>query len=114
MGDGSPLGSGEPNRHGMPKLPPDQTPTVDDRWPVLDLGGQPSVSLEKWRLRVDGAVEEPVVLDWRGFQDLPQVDDVSDFHCVTGWSKLDVRWRGVRLSTVLALARPAENASHLL
>jgi hypothetical protein len=33
-----PQGSGEPNRHGMPKLPPGQTLTR--KWPVLDLGRQ--------------------------------------------------------------------------
>ena len=29
---------------------------------------------------------------------LPQVDDVSDFHCVTGWWRLDTHWRGVRFA----------------
>ena len=45
---------------------------------------------------------------------LPQVEDTSDFHCVTTWSRLDLRWRGVRLSTVLALAEPTDDATHLM
>ncbi len=33
-------------------------------WPVLDLGVKPLVSTASWRLTVDGAVEEPLTLDW--------------------------------------------------
>jgi DMSO/TMAO reductase YedYZ molybdopterin-dependent catalytic subunit len=112
VSDASPLGSGPPNRHGMPRLPVGQTET--HKWPVLDLGRQPNVARERWRLVVDGAVEERLDLDWAAFQALPQVDDVSDFHCVTGWSRLGLRWRGVRLSEVLARARPLPEASHLM
>src|SRR5437870_2454581 len=74
-------GSGPPNRHGRPKLPPGQTET--SKWPILDLGRHPKVALADWRLTVDGAVEEPLTLGWEDFLALPQVDDVSDFHCVT-------------------------------
>lgn len=112
--DATPQGSGPSNRHGMPQLPPDQTPTAPGKWPVLDLGGQPDVSIERWHLRVDGACRRPVVLKWDDFLALEHVDDVSDFHCVTGWSKLDVRWTGVRLADVLALAEPETDAGFLM
>ncbi len=110
--DGKPEGSGPPNAHGMPQLPPWQTITKGG--PVLDLGQQPEVPLASWSLTVDGAVEEPLRLAWPEFAALPQVEDTSDFHCVTTWSKLGVRWKGVPLATVLALARPKEDASHVL
>jgi DMSO/TMAO reductase YedYZ molybdopterin-dependent catalytic subunit len=32
-------------------------------------------------------------LKWEDFLALPQTDDISDFHCVTTWSKLDMAWR---------------------
>jgi DMSO/TMAO reductase YedYZ molybdopterin-dependent catalytic subunit len=112
LSDPRPLGSGPKNRHGMPSLPVGQTET--HKWPVLDLGRQPRVARDRWHLVVDGAVEERVELDWNAFQALPQVDDVSDFHCVTGWSRLNLRWKGVRVSEVLALARPTPEASHLM
>jgi len=111
-GDERPLGSGPPNRHGMPKLPVGQHEA--DGWPVLDLGKQPSVPLEKWSLRIDGAVEEPVTLSWDDFQRFPQVEDVSDFHCVTTWSLMDVHWKGVQFSTVAGLARPLPSAAHVM
>lgn len=107
-----PLGEGPPNRHGMPKLPVGQT--YAKNWPVLDLGIKPEVALDDWSLRLDGAVEHPVTLDWAAFQALPQYDDVSDFHCVTTWSLMDSRWKGVQFSTLAALARPVDAASHVL
>jgi DMSO/TMAO reductase YedYZ molybdopterin-dependent catalytic subunit len=110
--DPRPRGSGPPNRHGMPRLPVGQTQTA--KWPVLDLGRQPRVSLERWRLVVDGAVERRLDLTWADLLALPQVDEISDFHCVTGWSRLDVPFRGVRLETVLALAGPRPEATHVL
>src|SRR5512145_1249498 len=76
-----PMGSGPANRHGMPQLPVGQH--VVKNWPVLDLGDVPDISLDRWRLVVDGLVENPVSLSWAEFMALPQVEDVSDFHCVT-------------------------------
>jgi DMSO/TMAO reductase YedYZ molybdopterin-dependent catalytic subunit len=110
--DARPQGSGATNRHGMPKLPVGQHETKS--WPVLDLGLKPDIPLDKWSLRVDGAVEEPLVLDWAAFQQLPQIEDTSDFHCVTTWSLMDAKWKGVQLSTLLALARPLQSATHLM
>jgi DMSO/TMAO reductase YedYZ molybdopterin-dependent catalytic subunit len=81
---------------------------------VLDLGDRPRISTERWKLTVDGAIARRLSFTWPEFLALPQVEDVSDFHCVTGWSAFDLRWGGVRLSTLLALARPTAEASHLM
>jgi len=112
MADPAPLGSGPSNRHGMPRLPVGQS--ASKKWPVLDLGILPEVTRESFRLSIDGAVESPVVLGFRELLELEQVDDVSDFHCVTTWSKFDLAWRGVRVSDVLALARPLDDARALM
>jgi DMSO/TMAO reductase YedYZ molybdopterin-dependent catalytic subunit len=112
VADGAPMGSGPPNRHGMPQLPPGQVKAKG--WPVLDLGRKPDVPTERWSLTVDGACAEPVTLRWKDLLALEQVTDTSDFHCVTTWSKLDLTWRGVRLREVLARAAPADDARFLL
>ena len=112
LADVRPLGEGPPNRHGMPKSPVGQTET--EKWPGLDLGVLPRIDLARWQLVIDGAVEKPVSLTWADFLALPQVEDVSDFHCVTTWSKMDLKWEGVRFSTLAALAGPVEGASHVL
>jgi DMSO/TMAO reductase YedYZ molybdopterin-dependent catalytic subunit len=110
VADPRPLGSGPPNRHGMPKVPVGQTPTAGNKWPVLDLGRHPRIGVDEWTLQVDGECRQPLTLRWRDLMALEQVDDESDFHCVTGWSRLDIKWKGVRVSTVLALAEPTDDA----
>ncbi|HEU4551633.1 MAG TPA: sulfite oxidase-like oxidoreductase [Chitinophaga sp.] len=112
MSDGKPMGKGAPNRHGMPVIPVGQT--ITGKWPVLDLGTQPFIPLDKWKLTVDGEVAHPVVLSWDDFMALPQTDDTSDFHCVTTWSKLDMAWKGVRLLDIAALVQPKETATHIM
>jgi len=112
VADERPQGKGPLNRHGMPTTPVGQTLT--QKWPVLDLGYQPEVGLDRWRLTLDGEVENPVVLKWDDFMALPQTDDVSDFHCVTTWSKLNMDWKGVRFADLAALAMPKETATHVL
>jgi DMSO/TMAO reductase YedYZ molybdopterin-dependent catalytic subunit len=110
--DTRPLGSGPTNRHGMPQLPIGQVYTK--KWPVLDLGIRPQVSTEEWTLTIDGAVERGVSLDWGEMTGLEQTGDRSDLHCVTTWSKVDMSWRGVKVSTLLALAEPKPEATHVM
>lgn len=112
VADNKPMGIGMPNRHGMPVTPPGQTLTV--KWPVLDLGTEPDIPLNEWKLVLDGEVENPVTLNWEEFLSLPQTEDTSDFHCVTTWSKLNMRWKGVRLIDLAALVMPKETANFLL
>lgn len=112
VADDKPMGSGNPNRHGMPVLPVGQI--ITRKWPVLDLGIQPEVSLDEWTLTLDGEVEHPVTLNWEELMALPQTHDTSDFHCVTTWSKLDMQWKGVRLLDLAALVQPKETATHIL
>lgn len=107
-----PQGNGAANRHGMPRLPVGQHEVRN--WPVLDLGDLPDIDLRTWRLEVGGLVEHPFTLTWDQFMALPQVDDVSDFHCVTTWSRYDNHWRGVRVSTLAEMAVPKEEATFVL
>src|SRR5436309_5346156 len=108
----APQGSGPRNRHGMPKLPVGQHEVKN--WPVLDLGEQPEIALDRWKLEVGGLVENPFTLNWEQFLALPQADDVSDFHCVTTWSRYDNHWRGVRFKTIAERAVPKEQAHFVL
>jgi DMSO/TMAO reductase YedYZ molybdopterin-dependent catalytic subunit len=112
IGDDQPQGTGSTNRHGMPVLPVGQVRT--EKWPVLDLGIRPDWTVQNWSLQLDGAVDNPVTLSWDAFQELDQIEDVSDFHCVTTWSRMDLRWQGVRFSTLAALVSPSEQAQHLM
>jgi DMSO/TMAO reductase YedYZ molybdopterin-dependent catalytic subunit len=90
------------------RLPPGQKLTTG--FPVLDLGVQPEIPLAEWRLKIAGLVEHPLDLTWDQLGALPQVEDVSDFHCVTTWSKYDCRWGGVAFTTLYELAQPRPEA----
>ena len=79
-------------------------------FPVLDMGIKPWIGTSEWRLRVFGLVENELDLDWAAYKALPQITNISDFHCVTRWSQLDMDWQGVRARDVLALAMPLSNA----
>jgi len=93
------------------RLPPGQHLTSG--FPVLDLGIQPDVSLAEWSLELSGEVEEPIKLFWEEFSRLPRFEDVSDFHCVTTWSKFDCRWGGVAFFTLVDLAKPKSDVNTL-
>ena len=96
--------TGVPDTAHAIRLPPGQTEVK--HWPVLDLGVQPDVAKEKFRLRVEGLVEQRIALDWDQFLALDQVEQVSDIHCVTQWSLYDAHFTGVRAHDLLAMARP--------
>jgi DMSO/TMAO reductase YedYZ molybdopterin-dependent catalytic subunit len=69
--------------------------------------------LSSWRLRVDGRVEHPFELSFAELIGLPRQDQVTDLHCVEGWSIYDVPWNGVHLSTIVERARPTAQATHV-
>lgn len=48
-----------------------------------------------------GLVRSPTRWTWAEFRGLPARDFTADIHCVTRWSKLDTRWRGVSVDTLL-------------
>lgn len=93
------------------RLPPGQHAVTD--WPVLDLGVHPDIPRDRWTLTLGGWVEQPRVLTWAEFLSLPQIERVTDFHCVTSWSRLRNRWRGVAFRTLSELVRPKPNATHV-
>lgn len=63
-----------------------------------------------WRLRIDGLVRHPVELSYDQLLALPRAEQVSTFHCVTGWTVTGVHWAGVRFHDLLALADPLPSA----
>jgi DMSO/TMAO reductase YedYZ molybdopterin-dependent catalytic subunit len=93
------------------RLPPGQRRVYN--FPVLDLGVRPEVPLDKWHLKIGGKVENPVTLNWKQFLELPQVQDISDFHCVTTWSQFDMKWEGVSFVTLFELVKPTPDARHV-
>jgi DMSO/TMAO reductase YedYZ molybdopterin-dependent catalytic subunit len=73
----------------------------------------PRFDPKTWRLSVEGMVEQPLSLSYDDLLALPRAEQVSDFHCVTGWSVDGVHWAGVRFGDLLAEARPKPGAGAL-
>ena len=90
------------------RVPAGQTQVTN--FPVLDLGIKSEIAQKSWQLQIFGLVEKELTLDWDAFQALNHITDVSDFHCVTRWSQLDMDWQGVRVQDILEVAMPLTNA----
>jgi DMSO/TMAO reductase YedYZ molybdopterin-dependent catalytic subunit len=94
------------------RLPPGQHLVRD--WPVLDLGNQPNLRPADWSLTVGGLVRRPLTWRWDDLERQPQIESVSDIHCVTAWSRYDNRWQGVATATLLASVQPLPEAKFLI
>jgi DMSO/TMAO reductase YedYZ molybdopterin-dependent catalytic subunit len=104
MGIVSPGFSGR-RREGSDKLPPGQYLVTD--FPVLSAGPTPRVDTASWRLTVRTETGQVQSWDWAAFLALPSEEITVDLHCVTKWSKLGTRWRGVSIDTLLSGAETA-------
>ena len=87
----------EPETAG--RVPPGQYLVRD--FPVLSAGPTPRTPLDQWTFTIQGLVREPVKWTWEEFTQLPSQEFIRDIHCVTKWSKLDTRWQGVTVDTLL-------------
>jgi DMSO/TMAO reductase YedYZ molybdopterin-dependent catalytic subunit len=81
------------------RTPPGQYVTAE--FPVLSAGPTPRTSLDRWSFSIEGLVREPISWTWDAFMALPARDWTVDISCVTKWTKLDMRWRGVSVDTLL-------------
>jgi len=98
-----------------PRLPPGQRLLSDpEQFPVLDLGVQPEISPENFQLEISGLVDNPVNLTFADLQNLPRTDITADFHCVTRWSKFDVKWSGVAWKDIEELVKPKPEAKFII
>ncbi len=103
----------EPGDDHSNRVPPGQYLTQG--FPVLTYpaDGTPHIATSDWRFRVWGLTEEKE-FTWQDFQDMPQTELTADFHCVTRWSKLDVKWRGVKIVDFLTYIKVDPQATDVL
>jgi len=81
------------------RIPPGQYLTTD--FPVLSAGPTPRTQLDRWSFSIEGLVRAPITWGWKDFMALPARDWTVDISCVTKWTKLDTRWRGISVDTLL-------------
>ena len=64
----------------------------------------PAFDSDTWTFKIDGLVEKPTSWNWEQFLGIARTVQVSDFHCVTGWSVYRNTWEGIPLSALLQMA----------
>jgi DMSO/TMAO reductase YedYZ molybdopterin-dependent catalytic subunit len=80
-------------------------------WRIYTISGSmPIFDPKIWRLEIGGLVENPRSFTYDELRALPQSHQVSDFHCVTGWTVHGVRWSGVRFAHLLDQVQPLPQA----
>jgi len=80
------------------RVPPGQHVVGD--FPVLSAGPTPRVATSEWTFVIEGEIDQPKKWTWAEFQQLPNEEFTTDIHCVTKWTKLDSKWRGVSCDTL--------------
>jgi len=94
------------------RLPPGQSLTL--KWPVLHYGSVPHFNPARWDFQIAGLVEKPLRLTWDEFNRLPMKEVTADMHCVTRWSRFDVRWEGVPFAEVMKLVTVKPEARYVM
>ena len=105
--------TGRGHRERDPRLPPGQYDAKDD-WPVLNAEVTPSLPTDSWTFSIEGLVERPRTWTWDEAHALAPSTYDGAIHCVTTWSKFDMTFTGVSVDVLLAAARPAASATHVL
>jgi DMSO/TMAO reductase YedYZ molybdopterin-dependent catalytic subunit len=94
------------------RVPPGQRET--SKFPVLSKSGTPNYDPEDYALDVWGAVDDELSFSLDEFKGVSHETQRQDFHCVTGWSKLDCEFTGVTFPTLADLAGVRDDAVHVM
>ncbi len=114
-GDGAPLPAPGTPAGALPPgaLPPGQR--AASTWRASHYGRVPTIDPDSWTLTLCGATADGLlVLDLAALQALPHVELTAGLHCVDRHSVPAIRWGGVRLQELIALAPPEKGARHAL
>ncbi|MCF8884985.1 MAG: molybdopterin-dependent oxidoreductase [Nitrososphaerota archaeon] len=77
------------------KLPPNQK--IAKKWNVYAVLGYPEISIDKWRIHISGLVKKTLELSLDELYSMKMMRIEGGFHCVEGWSIVDVVWEGVKI-----------------
>ena len=98
-----------PAPHGP--LPPGQQLVAPGKWPVVG-ERSPRTPAGPWTVSIRGDVERSLSWSLDQLQEFPQVTRRIDIHCVTRWSRLQVAFSGLSLSTLLDACGPTPTARY--
>ncbi len=107
--------SGKVNRAAALAVPESVSDAVSGGgWRIYNVAPpMPTFSPATYALEIGGLVERPTTLTWPEVAATPGDEQVSDFHCVTGWSVYDVAWEGLRPKAIVTMVKPRPNARYV-
>jgi DMSO/TMAO reductase YedYZ molybdopterin-dependent catalytic subunit len=83
-------------------------------WRIYTIGASmPNIHPAAYRLQVSGLVDSPRSFTLADLKAMPRAEQVSDFHCVTGWVVKNVTWAGVRIHNVMTAAGAKDSVGAL-
>ncbi len=95
------------------RIPPGQFETK--AFPVLQSGRViDSLNENNYSLEIGGEVLHPQKLSFAELGKWPHSEVSVDIHCVTTWSKLDTKWRGVLFTDVCRMVEPTPRAKFVI
>ncbi|MCZ7402795.1 MAG: molybdopterin-dependent oxidoreductase [Candidatus Methanoperedens sp.] len=74
--------------------------TAINKFRIRSIEQNPAFDPATWKLTIDGLVNKPLAISYDELLKLESEEQVSDFHCVEGWSVQNVKWKGVRLKVL--------------
>lgn len=101
------------------RLPPGQRETpVFPRFGILRFARRFPKETSRLEVQISGEVEHELIVP-NALAGLPRAEQISDFHCVTTWSKRSLRWGGARFvdfyeRVIVPQAQPAANATFFI
>ncbi len=105
------IAKAETRADGRPRVPPGQRVITA----LKPMGGQPGdPSRSSVKIKVHGEVDNPFEIDFRELLAMDVRETKVDVHCVTGWTMLDARWKGVRVKDLAEKAGLKRTARHVI
>lgn len=106
--------AGDASAENANRLVPDPAPLAQSS-PPIGGGAQgnfrvytvtdiPAFDNSNWSFTIDGLVNQTFTWNWEQFLQLQREVQVSDFHCITGWSVYRNTWEGIPLAKLLDMA----------
>jgi DMSO/TMAO reductase YedYZ molybdopterin-dependent catalytic subunit len=86
---------------------------IRERLPIFPTSADARARAARALLRIDGLVAHPLELTAEDLRRLQRATLEEAFVCEEGWGVPGLRWAGVNLSDVLALAEPSPDARYV-
>jgi DMSO/TMAO reductase YedYZ molybdopterin-dependent catalytic subunit len=91
----------DPAKQALLRPLPDSSPPIGGgargNFRIYTVTEIPRFNPDRWTFNIGGLVDRPAAYNWKQFAQLTRTVQVSDFHCVTGWSVYSVTWEGISL-----------------